>query len=123
MRSLLIALLCILPACRHRPDLEASESWRTAEVALVVVNHNWNDVRIYLIHDGIVERIGLVSAASNATFILPGRDFASGAGFQLRASPLADPVGFTSEPLVIQPNQILTWTLETQLPRSSVLIQ
>jgi hypothetical protein len=123
MRSLLLVLLCLTPACRHRADLAPSESWRTAEVTLVVVNHNWNDIRIYLLHDGIEERVGLVSAASNATFFLPGRDFASGGGFQLRASPLADPVGFTSEPLVIQPNQILTWTLETQLPRSSIMIR
>lgn len=123
MWRLLLVFLALLPACRHKADLEPTESWLHAEVALVVVNHNWNDVRIYLLHDGITERVGTVSAASNATFFLPGRDFASGAGFRLRASPLGDPQGFTSENLVIQPNQIITWTLETQLPRSSILIR
>lgn len=95
----------------------------SAEVVLTVVSHHWNDVRIYLLHDGITERVGMVNAASSATFVLPGRNFASGAAFRLRASPMGDPQGFTSESLVIQPNQIITWTLETQLVRSSVMIR
>ncbi len=116
-------LLLLLAACRHREEAVATESWSTSKIVLTIVSHHWNDVRLYLLHDGVTERIGFVNAASNATFYLPGRYFASGAGFQLRASPMGDPAGFTSEVLIIQPNQIITWTLETQLVRSSVLIR
>ena len=122
IRRLFFALL-LFTACHHREEALATESWSTAKTVLTIVNHHWGDVRIYLLHDGVTERIGFVNAASNATFFLPGRYFASGAGFQLRASPMGDPTGFTSEVLIVQPNQIVTWTLETQLPRSSVLIR
>jgi hypothetical protein len=121
--SSLVWLTFGLAACHHRPEVSPSASSRYTEVGLQVTNHFWGDVRIYVLHDGIAERTGMVSAASNAAFVLPGRFFSSGGTIRLRAAPVADPQGFTSEALLVRPDQVIIWTLETQLDRSSIIVE
>jgi hypothetical protein len=119
----LAGLLVGLLACHHRPAVEPTGGRRYTEVGLHIINHYWGDVRIYVQHDGVEERVGLVSAASNGAFVLPGRFFTSGSTIRLRAAPVGNPEGFISEALIVQPDQMIIWTLETQLDRSSIMIQ
>ena len=92
-------------------------------MGLIVQNHNWSDVRIYVVHDGVSERVGLVTAAAVGTFILPGRFFASQAGIQLQAYAIAGDQPYTTEVLTLHPGDAITWTLESQLDHSSILIR
>ena len=123
MRRILIGVLLALPACHHRADLTPLPAWSTVEIAITVVNHNWSDIRIYLLHDGITERLGVVTAASSATFSVPGRDFASGAAFRLRATLIGGSARVTTEPLLVQSDQDVIWTIEGYLPNSSVFVE
>jgi len=122
MRPLLFSL-ALLSACSHgKPNTPAPSSWANAEVGLVVENHNWSDVRIYLVHDGVSERIGTVTAAKTESFVLPGRYFASMAGIQLQAYAIAGAQPYTTETLTIHPGDIITFSLESRLDHSSILI-
>ncbi|MFI5209630.1 MAG: hypothetical protein ACHQ2E_04215, partial [Gemmatimonadales bacterium] len=56
--------LALLAACaRSKDNPPAPSSWANAKVGLVVENHNFSDIRIYIVHDGVSERIGMVTAA------------------------------------------------------------
>lgn len=118
-----LGLAVALLGCRHGSAPGPAPPARFTEVGLEVVNHHWGDVRIYAIHDGVAERVGMVTAVSTESFILPGRYFNSGGLIRLRAWPIGDPTFFTSEALQIQPGQMIIWTLETQLDRSSVMLR
>lgn len=116
-----LALVVWAAACsRHR--VETSPDEPAADVLLTVVNHHWNDVRIYLIHDGVEERIGMVTAVTNASFVLPWRYFASRGPIRLRGRAVGDPDYVTTESLLVRPGQMIEWVLETQLARSAVSV-
>ncbi len=116
----LLAILAASACGKTTPP--APSSWANAEVGLVVENHNWSDVRIYLVHDGVSERIGTVTAAKTGSFVLAGRYFASMAGIQLQAYAIAGDQPYTTEILTIHPGDLITWTLESRLDHSSILI-
>ena len=87
-----------------------------------MINHHWSDVRIYLLHDGIDERLGMVTAASTKSFPLSWRYFASGGTVRLRAHPVGNPRSLFSEGILVRPGQEIEWVLEEQLGRSSLSV-
>jgi hypothetical protein len=121
-RTLPILALALWTAACSRHRVETNPDEPPADVLLTVVNHHWNDVRIYLIHDGVEERIGMVTAVTNASFVLPWRYFASRSPIQLRGRAVGDPDYVTTESLLVRPGQTIEWVLETQLARSAVSV-
>jgi len=90
------------------------------EVALHVTNHHWLDMTISLEHDGQRTRVGSVTAATSAEFVLPLRMFGVSREFRLVAEAIGSPEVVRTETLTIQPGQFIEWTLEHDLRRSSV---
>lgn len=115
---LLLALLFGL-ACHGSPAPRPTAG-PAADVPLTIVNHNWQDITILIVHDGVTERIGLAVSASKTDFILPWRDFASHGTVSLIADPVGDPNRYYSDNLLVQAGQQIVWTLETDLYRSSI---
>jgi hypothetical protein len=93
-----------------------------AELALIIENHHWNDVRIYILHDGVRERLGTVTATSSQSFVIPFRRLGATGTIRLMADPIGGASVLTSESLAVQPGQSITWTLENSLSRSSVMV-
>ncbi len=85
---------------------------------VAVESHNWNDITIYLVTGGLPQRLGMVTALSNASFDFPSHRLNTSAGVRLRALPVAGRP-FTSDPILVQPGQVITWTLENDLDTSS----
>jgi hypothetical protein len=114
------ALLAVTPGCgllssRHpRP----SGSAEGAKVLVAVESHNWSDITVYLVAGGLPQRLGMVSALSNATFDFPSHRLNTSGGVRLRALPVAGKA-FTSETILVFPGQVITWTLENNLDASS----
>ena len=102
-------------------DVTPNDSGNT-EVAITIQNHHWSDARIYLLHDGISERLGLVTATTTHTFIILHRRLGPAGLFQLQADPVGGTSVFTSELISVQPGQAVTWSLESSLSRSSVMV-
>jgi hypothetical protein len=117
--TLAIVLAVVGLACHGSPQPRPTAG-PAADVPLTVVNHNWQDVTILIVHDGVTERIGLAVSASDANFILPWRYFASRSTVYLIADPVGDPSQYNSDNLLVQPGQQIVWTLETDLYRSSI---
>ena len=89
-------------------------------MALHVTNHHWLDMTISVEHDGQRTRVGAVTAATSAEFVVPLRVFGVSREFQLLGEAIGSPEVVRTETLTIQPGQFIEWTLEHDLRRSSV---
>jgi len=113
----------IAAACaRHAGARHAASPSRAqpVDVALHVTNHHWLDVTVSVEHDGQRTRIGDVTAAASAEFVLPLRVFGVSREFRLVGEAIGSPEVVRTETLTIQPGQFIEWTLEHDLRRSSV---
>src|SRR5882762_9472721 len=125
LRAMLAALLVAAPACfvfdrgskaAPSPAIDIPEG----EIALSVTNHNYLDVVVYVLHDGLQTRVWTVTGSSSQVFYLRARLLGMGREIQLLGHPIGGQAVARTETLVVQPGQHIEWTLETDLARSSV---
>ncbi len=114
--------LIVATCARHGGARNGATPSRTQpiEVALHVTNHHWLDMTVSVEHDGQRTRIGVVTAAASAEFVLPLRLFGVSREFRLVGEAIGSPEVVRTETLTIQPGQFIEWTLEHDLRRSSV---
>ncbi|HET6576751.1 MAG TPA: hypothetical protein VFG66_00410 [Gemmatimonadales bacterium] len=93
-----------------------------ATVAVEVESHFQGDIIIYLVQGSQRERLGTVTALSRAEFSFPYRRLQMSGTTRLMAYPLAGAQAYLSEPLLVQPGQYVSWTLESDLDRSSLAV-
>jgi hypothetical protein len=122
---MLAALLLAAPACfvfNRGNKAAASPAFDVpeGEIALTVTNHNYLDVVIYVLHDGLQTRVGTVTGSSSALFFLRERLLGMGHELQLYGRAIGSDAFSRTQTLIIQPGQYIEWTLETDLRRSSV---
>jgi hypothetical protein len=101
-----------------RGEHQSAEHPRHANVVVEVESHNWSDITVYLVSGGLPQRLGMVSALGEASFDFPPQRLNSTTGVRLRALPVAGQP-FTSDAILVQPGQVITWTLENDLDTSS----
>jgi hypothetical protein len=115
---LLVASGCGLFSSHHaRPSSDPKKGTVWVEVE----SHNWNDITVYLLAGGLPQRLGMVTALSQATFDFPSQRLYTGEGVRLSALPVAGRA-FTSETILVQPGQVITWRLENDLDASSLSV-
>ena len=123
-RTALVALLLAVSGCfifnRGKTHAQAPGAVPEGEIALSVTNHNYLDVVIYVLHDGLQTRVGTVTGSSSAVFFLPARLLGQGREIQLYGDAIGNDAYARTEILVVQRGQYIEWTLETDLRRSSV---
>ena len=116
------AVVSAVPSCGllfpHNHPAPKSSSDNPNSVSVEVESHNWNDITVYLMAGGLPQRLGMVTALGAASFDFPSQRLNNSAGVRLRALPIAGQA-FTSETILVLPGQVITWTLENNLDRSS----
>ncbi len=118
-RSVLLIVATALTACSsHRKGAVQSRD----EFSLVVVNHHWLDVAVYVVHDGQRTRVGTVTATSTQQFDLSSRLLGSTRQVSLIGEAVGSREVVSTEMLSVQPGQYIEWTLENALRRSSVAV-
>lgn len=125
LRIALIVALLAAPACfvfnrgnraTAAPALDVPEG----EIALNVTNHNYLDVVIYVQHDGVQTRVGMVTGSSSTVFFLPARLLGQAHEIRLLGDAIGSDAYASTDILVVQRGQYIEWTLEMDLARSSV---
>ncbi len=86
-----------------------------------VESHSWSDITVYLLAGGLPQRLGMVSALSEAKFDFSSHRLNTSGGVRLRALPVAG-TAFTSETILVLPGQSIFWTLEDNLETSSFTV-
>src|SRR5439155_18273640 len=84
----LAALLLAAPACfvfNRGNKAPASPTFNApeGEIALSVTNHNYLDVVVYVLHDGLQTRVGTVTGSSSTVLFLPARLLGQGREIRL----------------------------------------
>ena len=118
----LALMACLTIAACHQGGgvgAAATESGWNGALTLRVVNHSWLDVTIFVLQGTHRERVGTATATSTTEFHLPLRRLTS-ADYRLFADPIGSRQTVRSEPLHAQDGDVVTWTLEDDLARSSI---
>ena len=135
MRSFALVVLCSAlfaaqPACAGRSHADPAAlrdggplTVAEAPVTLAVDNRNWSDVVLFAVVDGTRNRLGMVVAATKKQFQLSPSHMSQSGDLYLIADPIGDTRTFASERIQVQPGQMIEWTLESDLARSSLLIR
>jgi hypothetical protein len=119
---LLLLLLSVLGACRSRGPDTSVQPDTNAMVSVEVESHYQGDIIVYLVQGDQRQRLGTVTALSKAEFSFPYRRLQMSSSTRLMAYPLAGAQAYLSEPLLMQPGQWVSWTLESDLDRSSLAV-
>ena len=119
-----LAALCLttLGACHQGRSIgaAAAESGNAGTITVRVVNRAWLDITVYLLQGTHRDRIGVATASSTSTFHIPLRQLSAGAEYRLYGDPIGSRQTVRSEPLHAQDGDVVTWTLEDDLARSSI---
>ena len=91
-------------------------------VRVYVQNNNWLDVRIYAVRGSTRYRMGTVYSQTGQFFELPARLTEAGFQVQLQADPIGSNRTVTTPRVMINPGDIVEWSIENSLDLSSVSV-
>ena len=115
-------LVLLTAGCGQKQPANVDILPEGGEISVVVQNNHWNDMTLYLVHEGVSDRVGVVTAASTRSFVLPVQRFGAAGSFRLSAYQIGGDRYHVTEPLPVQRAEHITYTLETDLQRSSVTV-
>lgn len=120
--SILLLTSCQAPKNPDYADLDIKEN--TREVQLVVRNHNWQNMAIYIFGGQGRKKLGVLTSQQQRAFVLGKVEQLTGGGQQLTL--LADPIG-GGQPWVqrlhtLSTGDIIEWTVGQPLYTSSVMV-
>lgn len=91
-------------------------------VTVHVDNHNWQDVDVYALHDGMRYRLGMVTSMSGQNFRVPLGVLTQTGDFRLLVDPIGSNQSYVTDPLLVSPGQQIKWSVENHLSLSSYRI-
>lgn len=123
LASCLIAA-AFLSACARRqavteepfPELDSPVD----AVVLEVENHNWADVVLYVVHDGVQTRFAQVAGARNVSMKIPPQLHGQMGVIRIAARRIGGTDSFVSQAISLRGNSSVRFTIESSLSRSSV---
>jgi hypothetical protein len=89
-------------------------------VTLEVENHNWADVVLYVLHDGVQTRFTQVAAAHNLSIEIPERLQGQMGVIRIAARRIGGTDSYVSQAISLRGNSAVRFTIESNLNRSSV---
>lgn len=89
-------------------------------VVLEVENHNWADIVLYVVHDGVQTRFAQVAAAHNASIEIPPRLQGQMGMIRLAARRIGGTDSYVSQAISLRGSSAVRLTIESSLNRSSV---
>ena len=123
LASCLIAA-AFLSACarRHAITEEAAPAPTSPADAVVleVENHNWADVVLYVVHDGVHTRFAQVAGARNVSMKIPPQLQGQMGVIRIAARRIGGTDSFVSQAISLRGNSSVRFTIESSLSRSSV---
>jgi hypothetical protein len=111
----------LLTACgRHNASEAPSPAVTPDPVVLEVQNHNWADVVLYVLHDGVETRFALVTAAHDLSIEIPAKLQGQTGMIRLAARRIGGNDSYVSPEISLRGNSAVRFTIESSLSRSSI---
>jgi hypothetical protein len=89
-------------------------------VVLEVENHNWADIVLYVVHDGVHTRFAQVAGARNVSMKIPPQLQGQMGVIRIAARRIGGNDSFVSQAISLRGNSSVRFTIESKLSRSSV---
>jgi hypothetical protein len=89
-------------------------------VVLEVENHNWADIVLYVVHDGVHTRFAQVAATRNVSMKIPPQLHGQMGVIRIAARRIGGTDSFVSQAISLRGNASVRFTIESSLARSSV---
>jgi hypothetical protein len=116
-----LVVAALLSACARRHAVVADPALAPPEpVVLEVENHNWADVVLYVLHDGVQTRFAQVAAAHNVSIKIPPQLQGQMGVIRIAARRIGGTDSFVSQAISLRGNSAVRFTIESSLSRSSV---
>ncbi len=91
-------------------------------LVLEIENHNWSDIVVYALHDGMLSRLTQVTAGRSVSVpLLPHHVGAMGM-LRLAVHPIGGSSDYTSETVSLRTGSTVRLTVESSVSRSSVAV-
>ncbi len=124
MKGAFLVLVLLVLACGHSdPDqAPAPADAPKADITLLVRNHHWQDINLYMMRGNVRQRLGTVTGASEKSFSIPWARLVGQTGLRLMADPVGQS-GVLGEDLVaVSPGSVVEWTIEGGMRQSSITV-
>jgi hypothetical protein len=115
------ALILLLGACSTK-GAQNKATVLERQTRVEVTNHNWLDMRVYVVRAGNRFRLGTVSTMGTQVFQLPRAFSTYAGGLQLVADPIGSREFHMTQPLSIAPGQLVSFKIENHLAISTVSV-
>lgn len=112
-----------LSACARRSAIVEEPALATSPadaVVLEVENHNWADIVLYVVHDGVHTRFAQVAATHNVSMKIPPQLHGQMGVIRIAARRIGGTDSFVSQAISLRGNASVRFTIESNLARSSV---
>ena len=118
--SLLLACAGRHPVTQDSLAAAPPETTAPEPVVLEVENHNWADVVLYVLHDGVQTRFTQVAAAHNVSIEIPARLQGQMGVIRIAARRIGGTDSYVSQAISLRGSSAVRLTIESSLNHSSV---
>ncbi|HEX9109768.1 MAG TPA: hypothetical protein VF832_21140 [Longimicrobiales bacterium] len=84
-----------------------------------VDNHNWQDVDVFAVREGMKVRLGMVTSMAGGDFKLPESFLVGSPNVQLRIDPIGSSMGYMTQTILVAPGQTVDLRIENNLNLTS----
>lgn len=91
-------------------------------LVLEIENHNWSDIVVYVLHDGLTSRLAQVTAGRSLSVPLRPRQVGAMGTLRLAVHPIGGSSDYTSESLSLRTGNTIRLTVESKVSHSSVAV-
>lgn len=121
LASCLLAAAFLSACARRNAITEEPLATSPADaVVLEVENHNWADIVLYVVHDGVHTRFAQVAATQNVSMKIPPQLHGQMGVIRIAARRIGGLDSFVSQAISLRGNASVRFTIESNLARSSV---
>lgn len=123
--ALTVAALVAVPAAaaqtasEEKRETPAGVSERTT---VRVISDNWHDITVYAVRAGYRRRLGTVGSFTSRVFTLPPAFLLQSGELRLVADPIGPRGVYVSEPILVNPGDVVEWRLLNNLRLSNIFI-
>ena len=118
--SLLLACAGRHPVTQDSLASAPPETTAAEPIVLEVENHNWADVVLYVLHDGVQTRFTQVAAAHNVSIEIPARLQGQMGVIRIAARRIGGTDSYVSQAISLRGSSAVRLTIESSLNHSSV---
>lgn len=121
----LAAWLILCAACGAARSEPTGRSPVSADERAIVriINQSWSDVRVHVARGGARSYLGFVTAGGTDVYPVPADFVAGSADLELVAEPVGSTEIFLSDPFLIDPGRVATWTIMNDPAHSTLTIR